>query len=58
MVRMTFKIPLSEERVQEIAEYNNVIIEFQTDTVIVIYGDKKNIRDSLKEMSSFLHANR
>ena len=53
MVRLTFKVPLSEERVQEIAEYNNVIIEFQTDTIIVIYGDKKNIQDSLKEMSSF-----
>jgi hypothetical protein len=30
-----------------------VIIEFQTDTLIVIYGDKKNIQESLKEMSSF-----
>ena len=44
---------MQEERVQEIAEYHNVIIEFQTDTIIVIYGDKKNIQDSLKEMSSF-----
>jgi len=53
MVRITFKAPINEERVQEIAEYNNVIIEFQTDTLLVIYGDKKNIQDSLKEMSSF-----
>ena len=53
MVRITFKAPISEERLQEIAEYNNVIIEFQTDTLIVIYGDKKNIQESLKEMSSF-----
>ena len=53
MVRITFKTPMQEERVQEIAEYNNVIIEFQTDNIIVIYGDKKNIQDSLKEMSSF-----
>ena len=53
MVRITFKAPINEERVQEIAEYNNVIIEFQTDILLVIYGDKKNIQDSLKEMSSF-----
>ena len=53
MVRITFKTPLPEERVQEIAEYHNVIIEFQTDTLLVIYGDKQNIQDSLKEMSSF-----
>ena len=53
MVRITFKAPIQEERLQEIAEYHNVIIEFQTDTIIVIYGDKKNIQDSLKEISSF-----
>jgi hypothetical protein len=53
MVRITFKEPLPEERVQEIAEYHNVIIEFQTDTLIVIYGDKENIQASLKEISSF-----
>lgn len=53
MVRITFKAPMQEERVQEIAEYHNVIIEFQTDTLIVIYGDKQNIQDSLKEISSF-----
>ena len=53
MVRITFKAPIQEERLQEIAEYHNVIIEFQTDNLIVIYGDKKNIQDSLKEISSF-----
>jgi hypothetical protein len=53
MVRITFKSPIDEERVQEIAEYNNIIIEFQTDTLLVLYGDKKNIQGSLKEMSSF-----
>lgn len=53
MVRITFKAPMQEERIQEIAEYHNVIIEFQTDTLIVIYGDKQNIQDSLKEISSF-----
>ena len=53
MVRITFKAPLPEERIQEIAEYHNVIIEFLTDTLIAIYGDKQNIQDSLKEISSF-----
>ena len=53
MVRITFKAPIHEERLQEIAEYHNVIIEFQTDTIIVIYGDKSNIQESLKEISSF-----
>ncbi len=53
MVRITFKAPMPEERLQEIAEYHNVIIEFQTDTLIVIYGDKQNIQNSLKELSSF-----
>jgi hypothetical protein len=53
MVRITFKAPLPEERIQEIAEYHNVIIEFLTDTMIAIYGDKQNIQDSLKEVSSF-----
>ncbi len=53
MVRVTFKTPIHEERVQEIAEYNNVIIEFQTDHLVVIYGDKENIQNSLKEIASF-----
>ncbi|EKF86072.1 DUF2096 domain-containing protein [Methanobacterium formicicum] len=53
MVRMNFKTPLSEDRVQEIAEYENVIIEFEEDTLIVIYGDKENIKKSLQELSSF-----
>lgn len=53
MVRVTFKVPVPEERIQEIAEYNNVIIEFQTDFLIAIYGEKQNIQDSLKEIASF-----
>jgi len=53
MVRITFKAPLPEERIQEIAEYHNVIIEFLSDTLIAIYGDKQNIQNSLKEVSSF-----
>lgn len=53
MVRMNFKAPLSEDRVQEIAEYENVIIEFEEDTLLVVYGDKENIKKSLQELSSF-----
>nr|WP_319374563.1 DUF2096 domain-containing protein [uncultured Methanobacterium sp.] len=53
MVRMNFKSPLSEDRVQEIAEYENVIIEFEEDTLVIIYGDKENIKKSLQELSSF-----
>jgi len=53
MVRVNFKTPIHEERIQEIAEYNNVIIEFQTDNLVIIYGDKENIQHSLKEIASF-----
>ncbi len=53
MVRITFKVAVPEERIQEIAEYHNVIIEFLTDTLIAIYGDKQNIQNSLKEIASF-----
>ncbi|AIS31311.1 MULTISPECIES: DUF2096 domain-containing protein [Methanobacterium] len=53
MVRMNLKGPLSEDRVQEIAEYENVIIEFEEDHLLVIYGDKENIIKSLQELSSF-----
>ena len=53
MVRMNFKTSLSEERVQEIAEYENVIIEFEEDNLLLIYGDKENIKKSLQELSSF-----
>jgi hypothetical protein len=53
MVRMSFKTPISEDRVQEIAEYENVIIEFEEDTLVMIYGDKENIKKSLQELSSF-----
>jgi hypothetical protein len=53
MIRMNFKSPLSEDRVQEIAEYHNVIIEFEDDDVVVVYGNKENLKKSLKELSSF-----
>jgi hypothetical protein len=53
MIRVNFKAPLSEDRVQEIAEYHNVIIEFEEDNLILIYGDKENLKKSLQELSSF-----
>ena len=53
MARLTFKGPISEERLQDVAEYHNIIIEFEEDNVIMLYGDKANIQKSLKEISSF-----
>jgi hypothetical protein len=53
MVRVNFKIPLAEDRVQEIAEYYNVIIEFEDDRLVAVYGDPENLKLSLKELGSF-----
>ncbi len=53
MARLTFKQPISEERLVDIAEYHNVILEFEENNVIMIYGSKENIKKSLKELSSF-----
>ena len=51
--RITLKKPLAEERAQEIAEYHNLIIEFEEDNIIILYGDKSNVQNGLKEMGSF-----
>jgi hypothetical protein len=53
MARLTFKEPILEERLQEIAEDYNIIVEFEEDNVILIFGNKENIKKSLKELSSF-----
>lgn len=53
MVRVTFQEPLSEERLNDIAEEHGVIIEFEEDNVVAIYGDKDNVKASLKEIASF-----
>lgn len=55
MARLTFKQPISEERLVDIAEYHNVILEFEDNNVIFIYGSKENIKESLKELSSFFN---
>ncbi len=51
--RITLKKPIAEERAQEIAEFNNLIIEFEKDNIIVLYGDKLNVQKGMKEMGSF-----
>ncbi|MGZ7096132.1 MAG: DUF2096 family protein [Methanobacterium sp.] len=55
MVRVTFQEPLSEERLNDIAETHGVIIEFEEDDVIAIYGDKDDVKESLKEIASFFN---
>ena len=51
--RINLKEPLAEDRVQEIAEEYSLIIEFEKDSVIAIYGDSKNVKNGLKEIGSF-----
>jgi hypothetical protein len=53
MVRVTFEEPLSEERLNDIAEEYGVIIEFEEDNIVAVYGDKDNVKASLKEIASF-----
>lgn len=55
MVRVTFKEPLSEERLNDVAETHGVIIEFEEDDVVAIYGDKDDVKESLKEIASFFN---
>ena len=51
--RITLKVPLAEERVQEIAEWNGLIIEFDDDVTVQLHGDKPDLQVGLKEMGSF-----
>jgi len=51
--RINLKVPLAEERVQEIAEWNGLIIEFEDDVTVELHGDKKDLQTVLKEMGSF-----
>ena len=50
---INLKEALAEERVQEIAEWNGLIIEFDDDTRIQLHGDKPDLQAGLKEMGSF-----
>ena len=51
--RINLKNALAEERVQEIAEWNGLIIEFNDDVTIELHGDKPDLQAGLKEMGSF-----
>lgn len=51
--RIILNKPLSEERVQEIAEYENVILEFDDDVTIAVYGDRNKVQKALKELGPF-----
>lgn len=51
--RINLKVPLAEERVQEIAEWNGLIIEYDDDVTVQLHGDKEDLQFGLKEMGSF-----
>ena len=51
--RINLRVPLAEERVQEIAEWNGLIIEFDDDVTVALHGDKSDLQVGLKEMGSF-----
>jgi len=53
VARVHLQEPLSEDRVQEIAEEHNLIIEFEEDDLIAVYGEKENIKRGLKDIASF-----
>ena len=53
--KIHLKKPIAEDRTQEIAEYFNLIIEFEDDTTIAIYGDSENIKKALKEFAPFFN---
>ncbi len=55
--RINLRVPLAEERVQEIAEWNGLIIEFEDDVTVQLHGDKENLQHGLKEMGSFFLEN-
>ena len=51
--RIKLRVPLAEERVQEIAEWNGLIIEYDDDVTVQLHGDKEDLKFGLKEMGSF-----
>ncbi len=51
--RINLRVPLAEERVQEIAEWNGLIIEFDDDVTVALHGDKPDLQIGLKEMGFF-----
>ena len=53
--KVHLKKPIAEDRIQEIAEYNSLIIEFEDDITLAIYGDSADIKKSLKEIAPFFN---
>jgi len=53
--KVHLKKPIAEDRTHEIAEYFNLIIEFEDDTTIAIYGDSDNVKKALKEFAPFFN---
>ncbi len=51
--RIILDKPISEERVQEVAEYENVILEFDDDVTIAVYGEREKVQKALKELGPF-----
>ena len=51
--RITLKKPITEDRVQEIAEYYGLIIEFEDDVTLSLYGDKSDVKKGIQEMAGF-----
>jgi hypothetical protein len=55
MAKIHLQNPIAEDRVQEIAEHENLILEFEDDLTIAIYGDEPNVKLGLKELASFFN---
>lgn len=53
--KIHLKKQIAEDRVQEIAEYLNIIIEFENDSTLALYGDFANIKKGLKEIAPFFN---
>lgn len=53
--KVHLKKPIAEDRVQEIAEYLNIIIEFEDDSILALYGNSENIKKGLKEIAPFFN---
>ncbi|MDI9615247.1 DUF2096 domain-containing protein [Methanothermobacter sp.] len=51
--RVHLKEPIAEDRVQDIAETHSLIIEFEEDDLLAVYGDSEDIKKGLKEIGSF-----
>lgn len=53
--KIHLKKAIAEDRVQEIAEYNNIIIEFEDDTTLALFGDSNDVKKGLKEIAPFFN---